>query len=136
MLKHWGFWVRVSLLLGLWGCLSEPDLWELPLIRTSSTAAVHVREYPGVSIGEAHDAALRGLRTLTFDILGDEQEEGPVPRFLVTARRGDQATLRMTGERLSPRSVLVSVELRPLDQGLAAQIHSELARHLVARPGS
>jgi hypothetical protein len=136
MLKRWGLWVRVALLLGLWGCLSEPDLWELPLIRTSSTAAVHVREYPGVSIGEAHDAALRGLRALTFAILGDVLEEDPAPRFVVTARRGEQATLRMTGVRLSPRGILVSVELRPLDQGLAAQIHSELAKHLVARPGS
>jgi hypothetical protein len=28
------------------------------------------------------------------------------------------------------------VALRPLDQGLAAEIHAELARRLAARPGS
>jgi len=133
MVKRWRFGIRAALLLGLWGCLSEPDLWELPLIRTSSTAAVHVRSYRDDSIEEVHDAALAGLRTLTFDILGDELDED---RFVVTARRGEQATLRLTGRRLSLREILVSVALRPLDQGLAAQIHAEVARHLAARPGS
>jgi hypothetical protein len=103
------------------------------LIRTSSTAAVHVRTYHGVSIEEVHAAGLAALRTLTFDILGDERDEA---RFVVTARRGEQATLRLTGQRLSLGEILVSLALRPLDQGLAAQIHAELARHLAARPGS
>jgi hypothetical protein len=126
-------WIRASFLLALGGCFSEPDLWELPLIRTSSSAAVHVRTYPGVSIEEVHRAALAGLRTLAFDILGDE---APGDRFVVTARRGEQATLRLTGQRVSLGEILVSVALRPLDQGLAAQIHAELARHLAVRPGS
>jgi len=133
MVKRWRFWLPDALLPGLGGCFSEPDLWELPLIRTSSTAAVHVRSYPGFSIGEAHDAALAGLRTLTFDILGDERDED---HFVVTARRDAQATLRLSWQRLSSGEILVSVALRPLDQGLAAQIHAELARHLAAHPGS
>ena len=133
MVKRWPFWIPAALLPGLGGCFSEPDLWELPLIRTSSTAAVHVRTYRGSSIGEAHDAALAGLRTLTFEILGDERDEA---RFVVTARRGEQASLRLTGQRLSSGEILVSVALRPLDQELAAEVHVELARRLAARPGS
>jgi hypothetical protein len=130
------FWIRAAFLLASEGCFSEPDLWELPLIRTSSTAAVHVRTYPGVSIEEIHRAALAALRALAFDVLGDASDETPDGSFVVTARRGEQAALRLTGQRLSPGEVRVSVALRPLDQGLAGEIHAELSRHLAARPGS
>ena len=130
-----GWWVRFalgSLLLVAPGCGDAKSLLGLYPTRITATESVDQRHYVGSSLPEIHDAARVVLRSLSFRILEDRKHTDQYePVRVLEAERSAGETVRLVLAPQGGGQVLVSVQVKPPESTLAAEIQTELAAHLL-----